>query len=411
MSGRGDRRGREGSRPLSGYRVLDLTRLLPGGFATALLADLGAEVIKVEEPVKGDYMRWQTPRIGERSAHSWITDRNKRSVALNLKHPDGVDAFKSLVDRADAVIESFRPGVMERLGIGYEDLRERRPQLVFCSLSGYGQDGPLARAAGHDVNYIGRAGLLSITGTRERPVIPGVQIADLAGGALMSLVGTLAALLRARDTGEGDHVDISMTDSAFSLLSIQLGDHFADGRVPSAESFTLNGAYPCYNVYECADGRWLTVGAIEEKFWLALCEEVGRPDLAGTGFDADAVPAWRELFRGRPRDEWLAMLGTETCTGPVNDFSEAVTDPQLSHREMVIELEDPLAGPHGQLATPIKLREHPPAVTEPPPGLGAHTHHYLAEVGIATERIEALIEAGAAGIHSADSQPPPASPQ
>jgi crotonobetainyl-CoA:carnitine CoA-transferase CaiB-like acyl-CoA transferase len=401
---------RDGSRPLSGYRILDLSRLLPGGFATALLADLGAEVIKIEEPKRGDYMRWGTPRIGERSAHSWITDRNKRSVALNLKHPDGVAAFMALVDRADAVVESFRPGVMDRLGIGYEVLHKRSPGLVVCSLSGYGQDGPLAAVAGHDVNYIGRAGLLSITGTAERPVIPGVQIADLAGGALMSLVGLLAALVRARDTSEGDHVDVSMTDSAFALLSIHLGDHLADGRVPTAEGFALNGRYPCYNVYECADGRWLTVGALEEKFWKALCEEAGASELAATRFDETAVPRWRDLFRCRPRDEWLQRLGPDTCTGPVNDISEALEDPQLIHRRMMIELEDPEAGPYGQLATPIKMREHPAAITGLAPGLGADTRQYLAEAGFAADEIEGLIESGAAGIHTGESMAAEASP-
>jgi crotonobetainyl-CoA:carnitine CoA-transferase CaiB-like acyl-CoA transferase len=396
--------------PLAGVRIIDLCRLLPGGFATALLGDLGAEVVKVEEPGRGDYMRWQEPRIGRRSAHSWITDRNKRSVALNLKHPAGVKALYALIDTADALIESFRPGVMDRLGVGYEAVHDHRPSLVYCSLTGYGQTGPLARVAGHDVNYIGRAGVLSITGTKERPTIPGVQIGDVAGGAMMSVAGLLAALLRARETGEGDHVDISMTDAAFALLSIHLGDHFADGRVPGREDFTLNGAYPCYNVYECRDGRWLTVGAIEEKFWLSLCDGVGRPDLASSRFDPGGVAVWRELFRQRDRDDWLARLDAETCTGPVNDFAAAIVDPQLSSRAMVLEQDDPDAGRHRQLGSPIKLSEHPARISGLPPGLGADTRAYLEDAGLAGEEVDGLIADGVAAEYDGASRSAEASP-
>jgi crotonobetainyl-CoA:carnitine CoA-transferase CaiB-like acyl-CoA transferase len=385
-----------GRRPLDGLRILDLTRLLPGGFATALLADLGAEVVKIEEPGRGDYMRWQKPRIGERSAHSWVTDRNKRSVALNLKDPAGRDAFLALARTADAVVESFRPGVLTRLGIDFDVLHEIRPQLVLCSLTGYGQDGPLAGAAGHDVNYIGRAGLLSITGTADRPVIPGVQIGDLAGGSLMSLVGLLSALLRAQRTGEGDHVDVAMTDGAFSLLSIHLGDHFFDDRDLTAEGMTLNGAYPCYNVYECADGRWLTVGALEEKFWIALCEQMGQADKVADQFDPEAVPRWREIFRTRGRDAWLEQLDEETCTGPVNDVAEAAADPQLMARRMIIQQDDPIAGRNRQLATPIKMRLHSPSVTGLPPALGADTRAYLHDAGLDDPSVDSLIRSGAA---------------
>jgi crotonobetainyl-CoA:carnitine CoA-transferase CaiB-like acyl-CoA transferase len=384
--------------PLEGIRILDLTRLLPGGFATALLGDLGAEVIKVEQPGLGDTMRWDEPRVGAESAHSWVTDRNKASIALNLKDPRGVAILKDLARTADAVIEGFRPGVVDRLGVGYDALRAVNPRLVYVSLTGYGQTGPMAGDAGHDLNYAGRAGILSITGTAgARPAIPGVQIADLGGGALMSVVGLLAALVRARATGEGDHVDVAMADGAFAWLSIHLGDHFAGGGGGGPEAMLLNGRFPCYAVYACSDGRHLTVGALEPQFWAEVCRRLNRPELEVTAFDADALPAWRALFAERPRDAWLALLvGLDTCVGPVNDLAEAVADPQLRHREMVIELEHPAVGPRAQVGTPIKLRRRPGGVRTAAPALGASTRALLEELGYAPAVVEALLDDGVA---------------
>lgn len=385
-----------GSGPLAGVRVLDLTRLLPGGFATALLADLGAEVVKVEQPGVGDYMRWKRPGIGGTSGQSWITDRNKLSVAIDLKRQGGREAFRRMVRGADIVIESFRPGVMARLGVGYQELRELRPALVFCSISGYGQSGPLVAEAGHDLNYVGRAGLLSITGPSDgRPAIPGVQIGDIGGGGLISLVGVLAALLHARATGEGDRVDVSLTDAAFSFLSVQLGIYFAGGDLPGRESQLLNGRYPCYNVYECADGRFLTVGAIEEQFFAALCEAVGRPELETTRMDPEAMPTWRRLFLERSARDWLgAVAGVDACVGPVNDFAEAVADPQLTHREMVVQAADADGTRHPQLGMPVKLTNHPASIRTPPPQLGEHTRSCLEEAGYTTAEVDRLLAAG-----------------
>jgi len=381
---------------LDGMRVLDLTRLLPGGFGTGLLADLGAEVIKIEQPGIGDYMRWLEPRIGDESAASWVTDRGKRSIGVDLKSPRGVEVVRRLARTADALIESFRPGVVDRLGVGYEALREENPRLVYCSISGYGQDGPLRRDPGHDLNYIGRAGILSVTGSHDGlPAIPGVQVADLGGGALLALVGLLAALVRAGRTGEGEYVDVSMTDGAFALLSVHLGEYFATGRVPERERMLLNGLYPGYNVYACADGRHLTVGALEPQFFAALCEAVGRPDLTETHLDPEAVPVWRALFLTRSRHEWLELCGgTEACVGPVNDFAEAADDPQLRHRRMVVELEHPTAGAFRQVAPPIRLREHPARIGGPPPGLGEGTRVFLREVGYTDAEIEDLLARG-----------------
>jgi len=384
--------------PLAGVRVLDLTRLLPGGYGLGLLADLGAEVVKVEQPGKGDYMRWAEPRLGSESAASWITDRNKRSIGLDLKDPRGLEAFRRLVERFHGVVESFRPGVIDRLGIGYEELRARNPGIVLCSISGYGQSGPLAQAAGHDINYVGRAGILSITGPAAAdPAVPGVQVGDLAGGALLGMVGLLAALVHARETGEGDHVDVSMTDGAFSLLSVHLGDFFATGVPPTREGMLLNGRYPAYAVYRCADGRHLTVGALEPQFFNALCTAVGRPNLADSAFRPEALPTWRELFLSRTRDQWLeALSGVDACVGPVNDIAEACADPQIRHRDMLVELDHPQLGPTPQVGTPIKLRNRPGSVTAAGPRLGEHTRAYLAEAGYAEAEVDMLLADGVA---------------
>ncbi len=386
-----------GEGALTGVRVLDLSRLLPGGFCTALLGDMGADVIKIEQPVRGDYMRWGDPKFGSESAASWVIDRNKRSVSLNLKDPDGVAALIAMVPDAQIVVEGFRPGVVDRLGVGYDDLRAANPAIVYCSISGYGQDGPLRLSPGHDINYVGRAGILAITGPADGlPAIPGVQIADLGAGGLFAAASILAALYRARQTGEGDHIDIAMADGALALLSIHLGDYFASGELPGRERMPLNGRYPCYNVYECSDGRHLTVGALEEQFWEALCAGVGRPDLLPTRVAEEAIDEWRDVFLERTRDEWVELLEGSACVGPVNDFEEASCDRQLRRRGMIVEQKHPEAGTVSQLGSPVQMRNHPVGVRSPAPGLGVHTRELLAEAGYSAERIDALIDSGAA---------------
>jgi crotonobetainyl-CoA:carnitine CoA-transferase CaiB-like acyl-CoA transferase len=392
------------SGPLGHIRVLDLSRLLPGAFATALLGDLGAEVVKIEQPGTGDPMRGYEPLLGDSSAFHWVSDRNKRSVALNLRDPRGVEAVLRLAERCDVAIEGFRPGVADRLGIGYDALRAVNPALVYCSLSGFGAGGPLAAEAGHDINYVGRAGLVSVTGVEGRPAIPGTQLGDL-GGALLGVAGLLAALVAAQQTGQGDHVDVALTDGAFALHSVALGPHFVTGHVPGAGTEMLTGGHPCYQLYTCADGRMLTVGALEPHFWRNLCVAVGRADLEPTHTDPTALPVWRALFATRTRDAWLELLaGTDTCTGPVNDLAEAVADPQLRHREMVIELEHPTEGVQRQLGTPIKLRERPGGVRTAAPALGADTRDVLVEAGYHPSEIEALLAAGVAA--AADERTP-----
>ena len=383
---------------LAGVRILDLTRLLPGSYGTSLLADLGAEVIKVEQPVIGDYMRWIPPLLGDESAYTWVIDRNKKSISLDLKQPAALAALLRLVESADVFFESFRPGVADRLGLGYETLKAINPRLVYCSLSGYGQDGPLRLEVGHDLNYVGRAGLLSYHGTHDdSPALPSLQIADIAAGSLYTVAGILAALVRARSTGEGDYVDVAMTDGSFTLQAIHLGAFWATGEVPSSRSLVLNGRTPAYNIYECADGKFLTIGAVEVKFWEELCDVVGRPDLKPTHQDEAAIPVWRELFLARTRDEWVALLaGHDVCAGPVNDLAEATADPQLGGRGLVVEQEHPTLGPRRQLGNPIRLREHPATIRLPFPRIGEHTRETLLAGGLDAAEVDALLESGAA---------------
>jgi crotonobetainyl-CoA:carnitine CoA-transferase CaiB-like acyl-CoA transferase len=379
-----------------GLRVLDLTRLLPGGYATLTLADLGADVVKVEEPGRGDYIRLMPPMAGELSAMHVALNRNKRSIALNLKEDEGRAVFEELVPSFDVVVESFRPGVMDRLGIGWAALSKLHPRLVYCAITGYGQDGPRAQAAGHDIDYIAYGGVLGITGERAgRPVIPGVQIGDLAGGGMAAVIVILAALRKRDATGEGDFCDVAMTDGVVSWLSIHAASFFATGETPLRSEMHLSGAYPCYRVYPAADG-WLAVGALEPQFWSALCDALGRPDLAGDGFATGArrdevVTELEELFATRTRARWMERFGdADVCVAPVNDLSETFADEQVLHREMVVDAELPDGTPWRHLATPTKLAGAPgDALRLPPPRLGEHTDEVLRAVGIDPARLRA----------------------
>ncbi|HYP23272.1 MAG TPA: CaiB/BaiF CoA-transferase family protein [Actinomycetota bacterium] len=388
--------------PLEGLRVLDLTRLLPGGYATCLLADLGADVVKVEEPGRGDYIRLMPPMAGDVSAGHVALNRNKRSITLNLKTPEGRDVFEDLVPSFDVVVESFRPGVMDRLGIGWDALSRVHPRLVYCAITGYGQDGPRARVAGHDVDYAAYSGVLGITGEPGgRPVVPGVQIGDLAGGGMAAVIAILAALRKRDATGEGDFCDVSMTDGLVSWLSIHAASFFATGEVPRRGEMHLSGAYPCYRVYPASDG-WLAVGALEPQFWAALCSAIDCPDLADDGFAVgerrDAVVAQlEELFSTRSRAEWMEHFGdADVCVAPVNDLAETFADEQVLHREMVVDGSLPDGSAWRHVGIPVKLRGAPGDVSRrPPPDLGEHTDEVLGEAGVDADRLAELRALGA----------------
>jgi len=268
--------------PLSGVKILDLSRLLPGPFCTMLLADMGADVVKVEDPVGGDYLRWAPPLLGGLSASFHALNRNKKSITLNLKHPRGASVLLELVKKFDVVLEQFRPGVMDRLGVGYEAARKANRRVIYCALSGYGASGPYKDRAGHDLNYMGIAGAASLTGPKGGPpVIPAVQVGDIGGGALMAAIGILSALRHRDRTGEGQFVDVAMTDGILSWLTHSAAVYFAEGgkEEPRCSETRLNGLDLCYHIYETKDGRHVTMGALEPKFWEAFCREVGKEHL------------------------------------------------------------------------------------------------------------------------------------
>jgi len=415
------------SLPLEGIRVLDLSRLLPGGFCSLLLADFGADVVKVEDTGMGDYIRWSPPYYegthdSAKSALFLSLNRNKRSIRLDLKSEGGREALLALVRDADVVLESFRPGVLERLGVGYERMREENPRIVYCAISGYGQTGPKRDASGHDMNYLGLVGLLGLTGAGGgEPVQAAGQIADLGGGALMAAFGILAAL-RERDgmpahpgrpgsgSGEGQLVDVSMADGALSWLAMVAAAYFADGTVPRRGELPLAGSLICYRPYECADG-WVSLGALEPKFWQAWCRGVGREDLVAMQFERPGSAAHaqvEELFRARTRDQWEAFAREhDCCLEPILELDEALSSRLVAEREMVVELNQPGATvPVRQLGVPVKLSRTPGEHARlPGPALGEHTEELLAQAGFPPERIAELLECGAAAPAAKDAAP------
>ena len=401
---------------LSDVRVLDLTRLLPGGFCSLLLADFGADVVKVEDTGMGDYVRWAPPyygtdehqALGTRSALYLALNRGKRSIRLDLKSGAGREALLRLAHDSDVVLESFRPGVLDKLGCGYEALRDANPRIVYCAITGYGQSGPNTLRAGHDMNYLGLNGLLGLTGEPEgRPIQSAGQIADLGGGALMAAFGVLAALRERERSGEGQLVDVSMTDGSLAWMAMVAAQYLCDGEVPQRGRGSLSGGIACYLPYEVADG-WVTCGALEPKFWRNFCEGVDRLDLIEKQFaapDSEDGQAIAAVFKERTRDEWLAFNDEhDAMIEPVLDLDEALASRLVTERKMVVEMDQPELGPVRLLGVPIKLDRTPGDATRPAPALGEHTSEVLGEAGFTEDEVASLIESGAAAGLNADAK-------
>ena len=376
--------------PLTGIRVLDLTRLLPGAYCTLLLADMGADVIKVEEPGAGDYMRWTPPIVAGQSALFSAINRNKRSVTLNLKSDVGRDLLLRLVDGADVLVEGNRPGVMARLGLGWDALHARNPRLVMCSITGYGQDGPFASRAGHDLNYMATAGALGLNGERRGPPVPlAVQVADIGGGGLQPAAAILGALVGVQRGGKGRWIDASMTDGAVSWLAMVFAARGAGEEVARGDQ-RLAGRYVCYRVYACKGGGFYSVGALEPKFWAVLCGALDRPDLADLQFSEDASThaTMEGIFASRTRDEWQRKLsGVDACCEPVLDVDEVAVHPQIAARKL---LENHKTGVEVRPA--VRLNED--WRRRDAPRLGEHTAEVLAEVGVDKSQLETLSASG-----------------
>jgi crotonobetainyl-CoA:carnitine CoA-transferase CaiB-like acyl-CoA transferase len=379
-------------------KVLDLSRLLPGPYATLVLADLGATVDKVEDPEGGDYIRQMPPLRDDESGLFYGLNRNKRSLVLNLKTPEGREALKRLVRGYDVLVESFRPGVMDKLGLGHGVLREENPRLIYCAISGYGQTGPDRLKAGHDLNYVARAGVLAYGGAAEgAPAFPGVQLGDIGGGSLFALVGILAALHERGRTGQGRFVDVSMTDGALAFLHMHLASRLflgEQGQPLRRGHEPLNGGYACYGLYRTQDGRYLSVGALEPKFLAGLCEVLGRPDLLTQAYDMGEAGArvkeeFARLFAQQPLSHWRELLaGKDLCVEPVLEGDEVLEDPQLRARGLFVEAEDSQRGRKViHLLTPLRMGDTP---LRPPPALGQDSRKILTEAGFSLEDIEKL---------------------
>ncbi|MFB4159421.1 CaiB/BaiF CoA transferase family protein [Geomicrobium sp. JSM 1781026] len=347
---------------LHGIRVLDLTRLLPGPYCTMMMADYGAEVTKIEAPTTGDYGRETEPIINGQSTRFLTLNRNKNSIQLNLKTIEGRNTLLDMCKQADVIMESFRPGVMKRLGLDYETVKEINPQIIYCSLTGYGQTGPYQNMAGHDLNYIATSGLVDITGNTDAPpAVPGVQIADIAGGALMALSGILMALVSRSQDGTGRYVDVSMMDGVMSLLGSVTHGYLAGGAEPERGNTRLTGQKACYGIYQTKDERYIAVAALEPKFWKNFCSRIGKEDwIDQLNGNADVQQSMKQelahLFKTKTRDEWIEQLTIEeTCVSPVLSVAESINNPQVQARQMIIETEHPALGKLLQTGFPIKF--------------------------------------------------------
>ncbi len=386
---------------LEGIRVLDLTRLLPGGYCSLLLADLGAEVLKIEEPVRGDYLRWVEPKRGNQSIYFQCLSRNKRSLTLNLKTAKGKEIFHALVRRHDVVLEGFRPGVVERLGVDYETVSKLNPGIVYCSISGYGQDGPYRERVAHDANCLAIGGLLHCSGeVGGRPVFPALPLADMAVGGCMAALAIASALVKRKQTGEGQYLDVAMLDGVVSLMTLHAADYFHTSRQVERGHSHFAGGSVGNSLYETLDGRYLALSIVEEKFWRNFCQAIGRPDRNDRDFLEVRSGSWlgaevQATLRNRTRDEWASLFnGKEVCCEPVNTLADALSNEQVRFRKMVVEIADPNLGTLTQIGNPVKAPGAVRTEHRPPPELGEHTRTVLREAGFGDDDIDTLFSEG-----------------
>ncbi len=384
---------------LEDVTILDLSRLAPGPFCTMLLGDLGADVLVIEPPPES--RAGQGPGLGRGGEAYNALGRNKRSMILNLRDDEARQLFYRLAESADVVLEGFRPGVVQRLQVDYETLRAKNERLVYCSLSGYGQTGPYAGLVGHDINYISIGGALGMIGWPDQPpAIPMNVIADFAAGGLHAAYAILAALHARERSGRGQYLDIAMSDGVLYLLASSVSGYFASGRAPEAGQTVLNGSVPHYNVYQCADGGWISLGSLEPHFWANLCRVLGRDDFVPHQYDSakrDEVFAhFREQFKSKTRDEWFEILKqTDICAAPVYGLDEALNDPHNLARGMVVEVEHPEVGTVRQVGVGTKLSETPGQVRTTTPAPGQHTDEVLTSLGLDADAIRGLRDRGA----------------
>ena len=386
------------SGPLASLKVLDFSTLLPGPFASLMLADMGAEVLRIESPTRMDLLRVLPPNDRGTSASHAYLNRNKRSLALDLKQAEALEIVRALVKDYDIVLEQFRPGVMERLGLGYEALKAINPRLIYVSITGYGQTGPYKDRAGHDINYLALAGVASYTGRQDSGPVPlGVQLADVGGGSLHAVVGLLAAVIARQQSGVGQYLDVSMTDCSFSLNAMVGAGYLACGVEPVREGHVLNGG-SFYDYYRTRDGRWMSVGSLEPAFMQQLCTALGRPELAAQGLAPELKVALQVEFEKRSFNELCDLFsGVDACVEPVLSLSEAVEHPQLKARELISQVPRGDGSTQAQLACPLKFSQGLPEPRHIGVAVGAHSDEVLAQLGFSAQRIAELRRAKVVG--------------
>ena len=377
--------------PLEGIKILDLSRLLPGPYCSMLLSDMGAEVIKFEQPGVGDYVREMIPEM------FMSVNRNKKSITLSLKSERGKEIFYRMVEKADVVMEGFRPGVTEKLGVDYGKVSKINPMIVYCSISGFGQDGPYRDIPGHDINYLGIGGILSIPGQVGRPPAkPGIPVGDLSS-SMFAAVSILAALLARDKIGKGQYIDVSMTDGIVSWMSVRAGGYLTYGKVPKVTE--MGHLAPANDIFETKDGKKITLGALEEHFWKNLCKVLGLEELLKEPrYDThkkrvenglEISKKIQAVFLRKTREEWLEEMNNAGLPcGPVYTMEEVFTDPHIMHRGLVKEIDDPKLGKIKQVPFPVRFSETPAEIQSPPPAMGQHTEEVLLSFGYSKEDVE-----------------------
>lgn len=388
---------------LEGITILDRSQMGPGPYCTMLLADMGADVIRVDPGGgRSAESRFPFPPGEEDRMRAYdAEERNKRSIILDLRVEGARQVYYRLAERADVILEQSRPGAPERLGVGYDAIKEKNPRIVYCAITGYGQTGPYRDLVGHDINYISIGGALGIMGPEAGPpAIPSNIVADYAAGGMMAAIGILSALMARQKTGRGQFVDISMTDGVLSMMHVMASMYFITGMAPQRGKDMLTGGVPFYNVYETKDGKYISVGAIESWFYQNLCSLLGRDDLAASQWSLEKIEetasTFRQLFLTKTRDEWVALMKQkDTCTAPVYSMDEVLSDPQIVDRGMVVELDHPRVGKVKQVGIPIRLSETPGTIRRFPPRRGEHTEEVLLELGYDQEFIDGLKAEGA----------------
>lgn len=386
----------EKSGPLKGVKILDLTRLLPGPLASQLLADMGAEVIKVEDPKAPDYSRYMAPHHNDIGMTYLSLNRSKQSLALNLSSEEGKRVFWDVLKTVDIVLDSFRPGVLDKLGIDYHSAKKHKEDIIYVAVTGYGYGNELSKKAGHDINYLGHTGVLATNGTKEEIVQTGVQIADIAGGSYPTVIACLSALIARNTSGEGQFVDVAMVDCTLPLMSFYMAEVLNTKKSYQRQEHVLAGGLPNYNIYPCKDQKWIALGALEPKFWMGFCALIDRPKWANRMFDVSMKQELEELFLTKNQDEWIALgASADVCLTGILEMDELASDTYLNDRQMFVEHEHPVYGKYKGIAQPIKFLGTPASKGWPPPLLGEDNMAILKELGYSNDEIDELVKKGA----------------